>query len=39
MPAVTGAVMLAKVHTQAKRLRNTPTLTMRYPGYVTCHSV
>ncbi len=38
MPAVTGAVMLAKVDTQAKRLRNAPTLTMRSPGYETCHS-
>jgi hypothetical protein len=28
MPAETGAVMLAKVHTQAKRLRNAPRLTM-----------
>lgn len=37
MPAVASAVMLAKVHTQAKRLRNTPTLTMRSPGYETCH--
>jgi hypothetical protein len=39
MPAVAGAVMLAKVHTQAKRPRNAPTLTMRSPGYETCHSV
>ncbi len=32
-----GAVMLAKVHTQAKRRWNVPTLTMRSPGYETCH--
>ncbi len=37
MPAVASAVMLAKVHTQAKRLRNAPTLTMHSPGYETCH--